>query len=222
MIGRRRALILRSFLTSRSSRIPVKRAFLLLCLLLAVPAFADVLTNANFNSGTTSLVNWSANPTASAATGWNMWQNSSPGTFTTQLFASTLNPAAGNNMVHVVTPASSDGIYQAFASQSETTFSVWIYVVSGTVGAGIGNGGNTTVSQFTTGTGQWELLTGTASNTPVSEMIIYASGGGADFYVENASIPAPEPGSMMLLGAGLGSLLLKRKRGAPGRSRTGI
>ncbi|XHR81307.1 MAG: hypothetical protein ACFKPT_24255 [Gloeotrichia echinulata GP01] len=63
-----------------------------------------------------------------------------------------------------------------------------IYVVSGKVGIGTGNGGNTSLDLISSQTNTWELLQSPNGVSPANEFIIYSATIGAEFYVDNASV----------------------------------
>lgn len=149
----------------------------------------------------------------SAADGWEVFHNTSAAT-RTELIPSTL-PGGSGNMIHVFTTGAACGLDQVFlpfnTGPDGAQFSVWLYVISGTVGVGVGNGGNTSVSEFSTLHEVWQHVTGTAANDPGNNMIIYSVGGGANFYAEMAEVvPAPGAGTAVL--AGIGGLLARRRR----------
>jgi hypothetical protein len=66
--------------------------------------------------------------------------------------------------------------------------SAWIYVVSGVVGVGTGDDANTIIDVTSSTTGTWEYLQAPSTAGPVNLMIIYAVGGPAEFYVDDASL----------------------------------
>jgi hypothetical protein len=177
---------------------------------------------------------------ASAATGWNIWNNDTNATTTTQLCTATacdggapfgsapgtLPPAPidGLYTLHVVTTATdhNNGIYTTFAPIAGPTLdSIWVYVVQGGVAEGAGNGGATQLNSATAiPTGSWQQLVSTSPGGSVNEMIVYATKDAtpAEFYVDAASVTsfaastaAPEPSSMVLLLFPLAGLLLRKK-----------
>ena len=171
-----------------------------LCLASTLPAQANLLYNGGFDivgpSGTTTTyTGLFAGP--SAADGWEVFNNSNA-TTRTQLLPTTLNlPGASPNMIHVATTGINCGLDELFlppnTGPTNATFSVWLYVQRGTVGVGLGNGGNTGLSSFNTTHGQWELITGFNAASPANNFIIYsASVDGAEWYAEMADVtPAP-------------------------------
>ncbi len=188
-------------------------------ILLATPSRASLLVNGSVesagpNGSSTTFTGLSAGPCA--ASGWSTFHNTQS-TTRTDLRTTTLPTApVGSNMMYVSTGGLNNGIEQVFlpfnTGPASATFSVWVYVVRGQVGAGVGNGGNTSLTSFSTTTGQWELLTGqnALSQSPANLFIVYAStAGGADFYVDEA-IVVPAPSAACALCAT--SLLAHRRR----------
>ena len=194
---------------------------------LASSGFAMALVNPSFEDpaagtsiGDSVFVN-NVGPGLSAADGWTVFNNSlSPSTETSlHLYGSSLAvppppPVAGTGdaLIRVETNSASNGLVQVLgplnSGPTSATASVWVYVDAGVAGLGIGNGGATSLTAFSQSTGTWELLTtSTISGSPAvfNEIIVYSSGGSAQFWVDVASI-VPEPTSFMTLclaGAGL-------------------
>lgn len=131
----------------------------------------------------------------SAAADWLVWVNTCPSDISTTLLPSTA-PNGGSYMLHVVTNGAENGIYFCcFANHAATRSSVWVYVNSGCVGMGTGDGATTSpTDEITCVTGQWiEFYKVPNGVSPASEFIIYAapvsvSSPGADFYVDNAKV----------------------------------
>jgi hypothetical protein len=207
-------------------------------LTLAVSAFAgtgnawggELLSNPSFEIGTPGISSTTftgmrdLGGTPSAAQDWRVFNNSY-GTTTTELLPSTL-VGGGSEMLHVTTTNAYNGIYQIFlpanTGPSQVLASLSVFVLSGEVGMGTGNGGSTSpwnVVSHTTG--QWETLsattTGLPGSTPANEIVLYSVYGPADFYVDMASVhprsdggtgsaasiaSAPEPSTLISLGAG--------------------
>jgi hypothetical protein len=67
---------------------------------------------------------------------------------------------------------------------------VWVYLTQGVVFLGTGNGGGTGGDVVSKTTGQWELLQAPNGAHPANELIVYSTGGGADFYLDNAEVYA--------------------------------
>lgn len=176
---------------------------------LAVPgphAQANLLTNGGFdvvgpNGDTTSYSGLFAGPSAAAS--WEVFNNSNTTTRTMLLPSTLAMPGADPNMIHVATGGINCGLDQLFLPPNtgpvNATFSVWLYVVRGTVGVGLGNGGNTGLSSFNTTHGQWELVTGINAASPANNFIFYSAGvDGAEWYADLAEV-TPAPGAAMLL-----------------------
>ncbi len=97
------------------------------------------------------------------------------------------------------------------------TGSIWIYSSIGQkAGVGMGNGGNTQITKETNLTGgQWQLLTFDESQSPVNEIVVYATTAGSLFYVDMASVHAvPEPTSAGFLAATVLGFAVRRRRRA--------
>lgn len=159
--------------------------------LLSNPIFATVGPNGVLTSVTTSQPG-SAGP--SAAADWNLFTNN-PGPITSRLEASTL--AGGTNMLHVITQADRNGVLQVFPGSRSCTVNgpahtqsgAWVYVNSGRVCIGTGNGGNTHCDAYSTTTGQWEWLQANNGVSPANEFIVYATTTtGADYFVGFARV----------------------------------
>ena len=102
--------------------------------------------------------------------------------------------------------------------------SAWVYVNSGCVGLGTGNGGSTGIDVSTCALGKWIFLQVQNGSSPANEFIVYASFGsssGADYYVDNAAVtlaPVPEPSTLALIAPaalGLGHLLRRKRLAKP-------
>jgi hypothetical protein len=121
-----------------------------------------------------------------------VWNNSDV-TTTTDLLPSTL--AEGQQMLHVCTTGPLCGIVQAFGAAgtgpAQVTAFVWLFVVRGVVGMGVGDGGSTGLDVMSSTTGQWENLQAPNGGWPANELIIYAvanSAAGACFYVDAVQV----------------------------------
>jgi hypothetical protein len=128
----------------------------------------------------------------SAAPGWTTWNNVAAVT-TTEILPSTA-PNGGAQMLHVSTTGQECGLWQQYqptgSGPAHVMSSVMVFVLSGQVGMGTGNGGETFprdhVSMMTN---EWEPLAAPNGVSPANEFIVYAiSPGGADYYVDNASV----------------------------------
>jgi hypothetical protein len=159
--------------------------------LLAIPAAA-------------SPINMLSNPDFKNA--WNNWETFA---ITGSVWAD-LHPAdpPGNwpDAAHVIS-SGRGGLVQVFlpwnTGPDDLFSSVWVYVNSGQVGMGVGNGGDTgfdVTSQFT---GRWERLFAKNGVAPANEFIVYGSNG-ADFFVTQPHVGAlPEPDSLYLFATSL-------------------
>ena len=118
-------------------------------------------------------------------------------------------------MLHV-SAGSGAGLFQRFlpidTGPTQVFASSWIYVLTGQVGIGTGNDGNTHLDILTSGTGYWEFLQAPNGISPANEFIIYSFNGPAEFYAENAGVTVPEPGILILLGISMASVVGLRRR----------
>jgi len=126
-----------------------------------------------------------------AAEDWTIWNN--PLATTTTELLPTTRPDGTGRMLHLTTTGGHCGLVQTWAREDEgpatATAMAWVYVLSGRVGLGSGNGGSTGVDVLSTATGRWELLEAPSGGSPVNELIIYAGPeGGADFYVDYVAV----------------------------------
>ncbi|HEY7993222.1 MAG TPA: hypothetical protein VID24_03360 [Candidatus Eremiobacteraceae bacterium] len=163
--------------------------------LLANPDFAQVST-----SGEQTTLAGAGATGDSAAEHWTVY-NTGAGNTTTELMPSTRG--GGKSMIHVVTtddkPNSGSGLVQAFlpvgTGPGHVTSSAWIFIKTGTVFIGTGNGGNTGIDSRTAVTGKWIELKARNGVSPANMFIIYGQSPGADFYVDSASVAALAPGT---------------------------
>ena len=129
---------------------------------------------------------------------WNTWGVANPMpdsyTLTTNLLTSTC-PYGTGKMLHVKQSKNGAGIAnQGFTENpAKAVASVWVYVVKGTIGLGIGNGGNTSNTVWTCQTGVWIYLETCNLDTqsPVTNFIMYNKNGGmeeAEFYIANPRV----------------------------------
>jgi hypothetical protein len=200
-----------------------------LVLVLAASSRADlIVSNPTFNypnpSFSTTTLTGAHHGGPSAAASWTTWNNTSA-TTTTSLLPSTL-PGGGTNMIHITTTGASNGLVQIMAPQNtgptSVTSSAYVYVLSGRVGLGTGNGGNTSPTDaVSTTTHAWELLSGANGQAPANEIIVYSYKGAADFYVGFVGIDSsvhtastPEPGTLLssTIGVLFSALGLGRRR----------
>ncbi|MBL9121696.1 MAG: hypothetical protein JNL80_17455 [Phycisphaerae bacterium] len=126
----------------------------------------------------------------SAADEWYVFHNTE-GTTVTSLEPSTINP--GGMMMRVKTTGTSNGIEQVLGAFDTgpacVKTGVWVYVESGAILTGAGNGGQTAADTFLTTTGEWVFVSAQNTLCPVNLFIIYAaSPGGAIFYVDGAVV----------------------------------
>src|SRR5690242_8463665 len=146
--------------------------------LLANPDFAQVST-----SGEQTIVNGAGATGDSAAAHWTVYNTGDGGT-TTELMPSTRG--GGKSMIHVVTtdkkPNSGSGLVQAFlpvgTGPGHVTSSAWIFINSGTVFIGTGNGGNTGIDARTSVTHKWIELKARNGVSPANMFIVYGQSPG--------------------------------------------
>jgi len=126
----------------------------------------------------------------SAAANWTVYIHGC-GTVTTTLEPSTA-PNGGAYMIHVTATGSYAGIVQyGFAAQTSTLTSVWVYINSGCVMIGTGNGGSTGLDEATCETGRWFHFSRVPNgDSPANEIIVYSLLYPSDFYVDNANVVA--------------------------------
>jgi len=168
--------------------------------LLANPEFAQVST-----SGEQTILNGAGATGDSAASHWTVYNTGDGGT-TTELMPSTRG--GGKSMIHIVTtdkkPGSGSGIVQAFlpvgTGPGHVTSSAWVFINSGTVFIGTGNGGNTGIDARTSVTHKWILLQARNGVSPANMFIVYGQSPGADFFVDSASVEALAPGTPATVG----------------------
>jgi hypothetical protein len=174
----------------------------LLCAALASPAPAsaqNLISNSSFETPTpgvpigttTSLVRPPNVAGISAAANFTTFNNKD-GTTTT-----TISEVPGGGLgLHVTTDATRNGIVQVFGPinsgpQRVVTVAA-VYVVSGKMGIGTGNGGNTSLNVLSTTTGRWEYLAAINGAAPANEVIAYSfAPGGADFYLRGLASVVP-------------------------------
>lgn len=163
--------------------------------LLANPDFGQVST-----SGEQTILDGAGATGDSAAAHWSVY-NTGDGSTTTELMPSTRG--GGKSMIHVVTTdkktGSGSGLVQAFlpvgTGPGHVTSSVWVYVNSGTVFIGTGNGGDTGIDARTSVTHTWVQLKARNGVSPANMFIVYGQSPGADFFVDSAVVQALAPGT---------------------------
>jgi len=134
----------------------------------------------------------------SAAAVWTVWLNTCGTEITTTLVPSTA-VNGGNYMMHVVTTGANNGLVIKFSGAAQTSSTLSVFVNSGCVGMGTGDGSYTADTDgMTCLTGQWVTFTKVPNAySPANEFVVYSvvnpqflTGGGADFYVDNGRIVA--------------------------------
>jgi hypothetical protein len=161
----------------------------------------NLLKNPDFDtlSGGSTSVNTSVQVPGgagnSAAANWTLFANTAPARFYTEVKLSTR--VQGGRMMRVVTTGDRNGLVQVFQSDDvcdtdgpdHTVSGAWVFVRSGKVGLGTGNGGNTHFDVESTTLNQWEWLKAPNGVSPANELILYSTNGaGADFDVDFASV----------------------------------
>ncbi|HVE87093.1 MAG TPA: hypothetical protein VND93_29765 [Myxococcales bacterium] len=159
--------------------------------LLYNPTFANAGPSGSYTDVTTVVPGTAGN---SAASNWTLFTNN-PGRIISRLEPSTLSGMV--NMIHVLTWAPANGLVQVFGGSlsctangpAHTDSGAWVYVRSGEVSIGTGNGGATGYDRHSTTTGAWEWLEAPNGVSPANEFIVYASStAGADYYVGFARV----------------------------------
>jgi hypothetical protein len=154
--------------------------------LLSNPAFntvgpkGPVVTTILPSDGVTAAADWQAN-------------TNTPGVTFTELLPSTL--VDGGTMMHVITDGDRNGVFQAvgdLGSGPRSGFGcVWLYLVGGRLGLGIGNVGNTNGDDMVLNKkGSWEVMQVSNGHSPVNTLLVFGLGGPAEFYIESAQMSA--------------------------------
>ncbi len=181
-------------------------------------ARADLLINSDFElvgpNGTDTTHFGVGGVGASGAANWSVFhQVNNPDAITRTLWRTyaqlgiptindTQNPLTDHILV-VDTSHDNNGIVQVFlpfnTGPADAIGSVWIWVETPDrqVGVGMGNGGSTNLTAFTTTTGQWEQITFDNLTSPANLIAIYAEGGATRYYVDMGMV---EEAKMFLLG----------------------
>lgn len=202
-------------------------AIVALALLSAEIVNADLIQNGSFEhpgAQDPTIFNGVGPGGDAAALHWTVFNNTNGSTETEQmLYSEALLPpifpgnpgAGGDHVIRVETTGHGNGIVQVFGfpnGPAAAEAEAWVYVNSGVVGAGIGNGGSTNPNTLTTTTGVWEKLSFSQGTSPVNEIVFYAIDGPSEFYVDLARVRAvPEPAACGVL-AGLACLAFIRRR----------
>jgi hypothetical protein len=202
---------------------------------MAQPAAANLLINGGFDTVGpmgTPVTSPGGTGALSAALGWSQETVVPTGTLTSALLPTT-DPFGSGNMVHITTdsgdwPAAEqgNGLGQAFPSSlrgAHLTFD--IDVISGSVTGGlteaVGGGIGVfppTIKTFGP-TGGWIQVTDQLSPGLLSQGVYFETltfgqgpGFGADYYLDNALVTAPEPASLALFAVGMATLAGVRRR----------
>src|SRR4029077_19827699 len=83
---------------------------------------------------------------------------------------------------------------------AHVTSSAWVFIKSGTVFIGTGNGGNTGIDARSSVTGKWIELKARNGVSPANMFIIYGQSPGADFFVDSAVVQQLAPGTPAKVG----------------------
>lgn len=154
--------------------------------LLSNPAFntvgpkGPVVTTILPSDGITAAADWLAN-------------TNTPGVTFTELLPSTL--VAGGTMMHVITDGHRNGVVQVvgdLGTGPRNGFGcVWLYLVSGQLGLGIGNVGNTNGDDMVLNKkGSWEVMQVSNGHSPINTLVVFGLGGPAEFHIESAQMSA--------------------------------
>lgn len=104
----------------------------------------------------------------------------------------TSRPGGWGWMLHLATTADSCGLAQQWeatgSGPAHATVQAWIYVISGQVRAGAGNGDDIGDDVISASTQRWELLNGPATRSPVNQVIVTAHGGPAEFLLDSVQV----------------------------------
>lgn len=166
----------------------------------AITDGSNILDNPNFQE-----VNGSpTNPLSTSVSGggqsyakfWTLWHNGA-GTTNTELLPIPLSN--NQKMIHVTTTASNSGLVQAYGPRISTPpqraiASAWVFVKSGRVGIGVGNGGSTSIAanNYSSTLYKWERIQSQNNTSPATQIIIYSGSNNntvtTEFYVANACV----------------------------------
>ncbi len=236
MFHRRRSLRAKERLTALARE--VSRSLVIGSALISVCSVAssqNIISNPgfeiiNFERGPSTTFTGINDGLGSSANDWRVWNNTF-GTTTTELIPSTdsITPG-GTYMMHINTDGASNGIFQNPGPVSPSFGYIDVFVLRGVVQLTL-DGFGQTLSSLSSKTNQWERL-GVDLPHGSSIMRLYSSGGGANFYVDNAYLgstplpdlpPAPsdvpEPGPIAVLFAssiaGCGVLVRRKRQHTP-------
>jgi hypothetical protein len=190
---------------------------LVLGCLMTYLGFASAITNPSFESGNTTAVvsfNGLGYGGESAATGWNIWNNTA-GLTSTELCTSATCPSGASSVpapvdgtydIHITSNGSANGIYQILPQSYATTAGVYLNIVTGSVQVdAIGPDGF--FSETFTSSG---LATLSFGSSRINEIVVYGLGntvGISDFYADATTLTldssAPEPTTLLLSLGGL-------------------
>lgn len=127
-----------------------------------------------------------------AASNWDL-RVFDEGMVSTEILPSTRS-GRGERMLRVKVAGRNGGIEQAWSSRdvgpAHVITSAWVYVISGKVKVGAGNGRQAHRDVESTSTGRWELLTAKNRSCPANAVGIYAATPSAEFYVDWVEVRA--------------------------------
>ena len=126
----------------------------------------------------------------SAADAW-MARVNVPATVTTQLVPSTRRP--GGTMLRVNVGSADSGVFQLWGPRrgrapERVVTTAWVFVRSGRVYIGSGNGAATNTDVNSMLTGRWEQLEASNRSCPANQTVVYAASEGADFDVDEVTV----------------------------------
>lgn len=212
-----------------SNRLSRFLAFSTACLVAGAASFAnaELVTNGSFEHPgamtSTQFMGIGGGGNA-AADSWTVFHNTQGSTNTEHMsYLDALLPPifpdpsiGGDHVLRVEVSHHGNGIVQVFSPPGTGPLTAigeaWIFVNSGVVGVGIGNGGATVTTVNSQQTGVWEKLQFMESTSPVNEIIFYAQDGPTEFYVDLVTTSVPEPGSAIMFSMAAASLVFRRRR----------